>query len=70
MQHKPIKQSRITARVLECETTVSLTRKDVAMLFAMLQKPSSPNEVLAKAFERYKNEVKSGDLKTSIKNNS
>jgi len=51
-------------QLIERETTISLTRKDAAMLFTMLEKPSSPNNVLAKASERYKNEVESGFLST------
>lgn len=51
-------------QLIERETTISLTRKDAAMLFTMLEKPSSANNVLAKASERYKNEVESGFLNT------
>ncbi|MCX7098702.1 MAG: DUF1778 domain-containing protein [Methylococcales bacterium] len=51
-------------QLIERETSISLTRKDAAMLFAMLQEPSTPNSVLAKASERYKNEVESGILNT------
>ncbi|MDD5273107.1 MAG: DUF1778 domain-containing protein [Methylovulum sp.] len=51
-------------QLLERETTISLTRKDAAMLFDLLQKPSPPNSVLAKASERYQNEVNSGSLNT------
>ena len=46
------------------ETSISLTRKDAAMLFTMLQELSPANSVLAKASERYKNEVESGTLNT------
>jgi uncharacterized protein (DUF1778 family) len=42
-------------QLIERETIISLTRKDAAMLFTMLEKPLSPNNVLAKASERYKN---------------
>jgi uncharacterized protein (DUF1778 family) len=51
-------------QLIERETIISLTRKDAAMLFTMLEKPLSPNNVLAKASERYKNEVESGFLNT------
>ena len=51
-------------QLIERETSISLTRKDAAMLFTMLQQPSPPNNVLAKASERYKNEVESGILNT------
>jgi uncharacterized protein (DUF1778 family) len=51
-------------QLIERETTISLSRKDAAMLFAMLEKPNSPNDKLAKAAERYKNEVESGILNT------
>jgi uncharacterized protein (DUF1778 family) len=49
-------------QLIEREATISLTRKDAAMLLEMLQKPSPPNSVLARASERYKNEVESGFL--------
>lgn len=51
-------------QLIERETSISLTRKDAAMLFTMLQQPSPPNSVLAKASECYKNEVESGILNT------
>jgi len=51
-------------QLIERETIISLTRKDAAMLFTMLQQPTAPNSVLAKAAERYKNEVESGFLNT------
>jgi uncharacterized protein (DUF1778 family) len=51
-------------QLIERETSISLTRKDAALLFSMLEEPSPPNNILAKASERYKNEVKSGTLNT------
>lgn len=54
-------------QLIERETIISLTHKDAAMLFDMLQKQSPPNAILAKASERYKNEVKSGALNTTVR---
>lgn len=51
-------------QLIERETLINLTRKDAAMLFTMLEQPSSPNSILAKAAERYKDEVDSGFLNT------
>jgi uncharacterized protein (DUF1778 family) len=54
-------------KLIEHETTINLTRRDAAMLFNMIENPSSPNAVLAKASARYKKEVESGFLNTSAK---
>jgi uncharacterized protein (DUF1778 family) len=47
-------------RIFDRETTISLTRKDAAMLIAMLENPSKPNTALSKALERYRNKVENG----------
>jgi uncharacterized protein (DUF1778 family) len=57
-------------QLIERETAIRLTRKDAAMLFTMLEKPSLPNSVLARASERYKNEVESGFLNTDTGSNT
>lgn len=49
-------------RIIDRETTISLTRRDATMLITMLENPSKPNAALAKALGRYKNEVKDGSL--------
>lgn len=54
-------------KLIERETTLNLTRRDAAMLFNMLENPSTQNTVLAKASARYKKEVESGFLNTSTK---
>ncbi len=51
-------------QLLEREASINLTRKDAAMLFAMLQQTSPPNKVLARAAQLYQHEVDSGLLDT------
>lgn len=52
-------------RLIDRETTIGLTREDAAMLFAMLENPSKPNDVLMQAFEQYKHEVENGLLNSN-----
>ena len=57
-------------QLIEREATISLSRKDAAMLFEMLNKPTPPNKVLAEAYQRYKHEVESGILNTEAGSNA
>jgi uncharacterized protein (DUF1778 family) len=52
-------------RIIDREMTISLTRRDAAMLIAMLENPSKQNAALLSAFERYKNKVKNGSLRSN-----
>lgn len=49
-------------QIIDREMTISLTRRDAAMLIAMLENPSKANATLLSAFERYKNKVKNGSF--------
>lgn len=52
-------------RIIDRETTISLTRRDAAMLITMLENPSKPNAALLKTLERYKNKVENGSLRSN-----
>jgi uncharacterized protein (DUF1778 family) len=49
-------------KIIDRQTTISLTQRDATTLLAMLENPSQPNAALLRAFERYKNKVKDGLL--------
>lgn len=51
-------------RIIDRETTISLTRKDAAMLITMLENPPKPNAALSKALEGYRNRVENGSLRS------
>lgn len=54
-------------RIIDRETTISLTRADAAMLLTMLENPSKPNAALLNALGRYKNKVANGSLRSNAR---
>ena len=51
-------------RVIDQERVIRFTREDAALFINMLDNPRQPNAALAKAYERYKDKVENGAIRT------
>lgn len=50
-------------RIIEQERVIRFTSEDAALFIDMLDNPRPPNAALKKAYERYKDKVKSGAIR-------